>query len=222
MAINGESVAEKRSANKLMFTSTDENTVDFSHLFPKWKTHNDGSISCAPDEAGGCGSAKLVLRRILKINWAAKLVKNAEEIVTGCKVYDGQSSDCTPSTGLTSFLSSDIKKSIIIHCSCRNDTNDNILYYPTSEDLKHEGISHFRKHWGKGEPVIVKRVFDPSLASSWDPMSIWRGIQETADERVPENNTVVKVMDYLSQSEVCAECLLLILDFPPQLYFFVG
>ncbi|ONK54928.1 uncharacterized protein A4U43_UnF9610 [Asparagus officinalis] len=178
VADNGESTAEKRTAEKLMPLSNDENAIDFSHLFPSWKANTDGSIPCAPEEAGGCASSKLVLRRILKINWVAKLVKNAEEMVTGCKGSNPQTSD--------------------------NCTSCNILYCPTS-DLKHDGISHFQKHWVKGEPVIVKRVFDHSLASSWDPMSIWRGIQETIDERMPENSTTVKVTDYLSQSEVDIE-----------------
>lgn len=205
VVVNGESATEKRTADKLLSLSKDQNATDFSNLFPMWKANADGSVPCAPEEVGGCGSSKLVLRRILKINWVAKLVKNAEEMVTGCKVSDGQNLDnCASCTGRTPLLSSDSSAPILHCCSHRNDSGDNILYYPTSEDLKHEGISHFQKHWVRGEPVIVKHVFDHSLASSWDPMSIWRGIQETDDERMPENNTIVKVIDYLSQSEVCS------------------
>lgn len=206
VSINGESVAEKRTISKPVLPSMEENAIDFSHLLPGWKASSDGSIPCPPDEVGGCGYSKLVLRRILKINWAAKLVKNAEEMVTGCKVPDLQSSErCASCTGRTSILSRDSSRLILDRYSHRNNGYNNMLFYPKSEDLKREGIGHFHKHWVKGEPIIVKHVFDHSLASSWDPMSIWRGIQETTDVTTSENNTVVKVVDYLSRSEVDIE-----------------
>ncbi|KAL6538646.1 hypothetical protein OROGR_012634 [Orobanche gracilis] len=53
--------------------------------FSDWRAHSDGSMLCPPKTYGGCGSSVLTLKRIFKMNWVAKLVKNVEEMVNGCK-----------------------------------------------------------------------------------------------------------------------------------------
>nr|XP_029120456.1 lysine-specific demethylase JMJ25 isoform X2 [Elaeis guineensis] len=189
--------------DKSQLHSEDKNPIDFAHLFPKWKANSDGSIQCGPIEANGCGSSKLILRRIFKINWVVKLLKNAEEMVNGCKVSDPGSIDkCLSCMGSKTSLSGRSSESLLRQCSNRYDSG--LFYHPVLEDLKQEGIAHFHKHWAKGEPVIVKHVFEHSLASSWDPLSIWRGIQETTDERLNEN-IIVKAVDCLNHSEVDIE-----------------
>ncbi|KAF2316912.1 hypothetical protein GH714_042253 [Hevea brasiliensis] len=131
--------------------------LNLSAKYSDWKANRDGSISCPPKEYGGCNYSSLNLSRIFKMNWVAKLVKNVEEMVSGCKV-------------------------------CEAGT------LPIS-----------RKHWVKGEPVIVKQIFDSSSISSWDPMVIWRGIRETSDEKMKDENRVVKAIDCLNWSEVDIE-----------------
>uniref|UniRef100_A0A804PSP6 Uncharacterized protein n=1 Tax=Zea mays TaxID=4577 RepID=A0A804PSP6_MAIZE len=42
-------------------------------------------------------------------------------------------------------------------------------------------------------------AFEPSLSSSWDPLSIWRGIQEIRDEEMED--VIVKAVDCSKQSE---------------------
>lgn len=124
------------------------------------------------------------------MNWVAKLVKNVEEMVSGCRISDAGG---PPETRFN-----DPK---FCQYSHREACNDNYLYCPASADLKTDGIGNFRKHWKNGEPIIVKQVFDRS--SSWDPMVIWRGIRETADEKMKEvENRVVKAIDCLTWSEV--------------------
>ncbi|KAK8701594.1 hypothetical protein V6N13_019981 [Hibiscus sabdariffa] len=59
--------------------------LNFLHKFSGWKANSDSSIPCPPKEYGGCGHHSLNLNRIFKMNWVAKLVKNVEEIVSGCK-----------------------------------------------------------------------------------------------------------------------------------------
>ncbi|KAJ6853781.1 lysine-specific demethylase JMJ25 [Iris pallida] len=201
----GDHAGEKTYSDKRTLKSADVNAIDFSRLYPKWKANSDGSIPCGPEEAGGCGSAKLVLERILKINWVAKMVKNSEEMVSGCKVFDLEIDKCASCTANTSSQSNGSRESSLSQFSHRDDSSGNFLYHPVSEDLKHEGVRHFYKHWVKGEPVIVQHVFDHSLASSWDPMSIWRGIQETADDGTPETSNIVKAIDCLTQSEIDVE-----------------
>jgi lysine-specific demethylase 3 len=79
------------------------------------------------------------------------------------------------------------------------------VYSPVLEDLKYEGIIHFRKHWINAEPIIIRKAFEPSLSSSWDPLSIWRGIQEIMDEEMDED-VIVKAVDCSNQSEVIKKC----------------
>lgn len=192
-------VSAAANKDKSQSHSQDENPIDFTHLFPKWKANSNGSIPCGPAEAGGCGSSKLILRRIFKINWVAKLLKNAEEMVNGCKVSAPDNSDKCLSCAWSK--TSQPNELLLRQCSSRYDSSKNLFYQPVLEDLKQEGIGHFHKHWVKGEPIIVRQVFEHSLASSWDPLSIWRGIQETTDERLNEN-VVVKAVDCLKHSEV--------------------
>lgn len=159
--------------------------------FRDWKSNDDGSIPCPPKDYGGCGYSSLNLSRIFKKNWVAKLVKNVEEMVGGCRISD--------SSGPPQSEQNDLR---LCQYSHREVIDDNYLYCPNSEDLKTDGIASFRKHWKNGEPVIVKQVFDRSSISSWDPMVIWRGIRETADEKKKDENRIVRAIDCLDRSEV--------------------
>ncbi|KAG2551963.1 lysine-specific demethylase JMJ25-like isoform X2 [Panicum virgatum] len=181
----------------------DLNNIDIRSLVPTWRVSNDGSLTCGPHEAGGCGSSKLVLRRIFKINWIAKLVKCSEEMVNGCKVYDLQDECLSYSDGrqLELIGQHDLGLS---KCSNSDDISGNCVYSPVLEDLKHEGIMQFRKHWIKAEPIVIRKAFEPSLSSIWDPLSIWRGIQEIIDEEMDED-VIVKAVDCSNQSEVDIE-----------------
>ncbi|XP_057499087.1 E3 ubiquitin-protein ligase JMJ24-like isoform X2 [Actinidia eriantha] len=167
--------------------------LKLSDKFPNWKANSNASIPCPPKEYGGCGCLSLTLKRIFKTNWVAKLVKNSEEMVNGCKVFDVGSPE---ETGFNTRL---------CQCAHREDTNDNFLYCSTSEDIKIEGIGDFRKHWIRGEPVIVKEVCDGLSMTSWDPMVIWRGIRETTEEKMKDDNRIVKAIDCLDWSEIDIE-----------------
>ncbi|KAG4397467.1 hypothetical protein GLYMA_10G153000v4 [Glycine max] len=162
--------------------------------FPHWRSNDNGSIPCPPKECGGCGYSSLNLSRIFKMNWVAKLVKNVEEMVSGCRISNA---DGPPETGLN-----DLK---LCQYSHREASDDNYLYCPASDDIKTDGIDNFRKHWKTGEPIIVKQVFDGSSISSWDPMVIWRGILETIDEKAKDENRMVKAIDCLDGSEIDIE-----------------
>lgn len=177
-----ETLSEQVKPSRLKLTLADK--------FSAWKSNNDGSVPCPPKDYGGCGFSSLTLTRIFKMNWVAKLVKNVEEMVTGCKVYDIDSPQKTRSSDR--FCQS----------AHREDADDNVLYCPSSEDIKTEGIGNFRKHWIMGEPVIVKQVCDSSSISSWDPSVIWRGIRETSDEKMKDDKRMVKAIDCLDWSEV--------------------
>ncbi|KAL6649918.1 hypothetical protein ACP70R_014142 [Stipagrostis hirtigluma subsp. patula] len=189
--------------DKSFSQAIDLNIIDIRSLFPAWRVNNDGSITCGPHEAGGCGSSKLVLRRIFKINWIAKLVKSSEEMVNGCKVHDLESG-CLSCDDDRRLELTDQQNFVHSKCSNGDGISGSHAYSPVLEDLKHEGIIHFRKHWIKGEPIVIRKAFERSLSSSWDPLSIWRGIQEIMDEKMDEDVTV-KAFDCSNQSEVDVE-----------------
>lgn len=168
--------------------------LNLSNKFLNWKSDPHGNILCPPKDYGGCACSSLTLRRIFKLNWVAKLVKNVEEAATGCKINDA-----------ANLQSTELNKSKMCCCAHREEGNDNYLYCPSSEDFKREGIGEFRKHWVRGEPVIVQEVCESSSISSWDPMVLWRGIRETAEDKVKDNNRIVKAVDCLDMSEVEVE-----------------
>ncbi|KAL8107908.1 E3 ubiquitin-protein ligase JMJ24 [Apium graveolens] len=161
--------------------------------FSDWRANIDGSIPCRPKEYGGCGCSSLTLKRIFKMNWVAKLVKNVEEMVNGCKIHDTTSpEEAEHKTRLCQFAH-------------REDEKDNYLYCPSSKDVRAEGIGDFRKHWIRGEPVIIKEVIDISSMPNWDPVVIYRGIQVTAEEKTKDVSKDVKALDCMEWSEVDIE-----------------
>ncbi|CAN4078997.1 unnamed protein product [Withania somnifera] len=154
-----------------------------------WKANSNGSIPCPPKQYGGCSSSVLSLKRIFKMNWVAKLVKNVEEMVSGCKVCDSGDLE-NPSEGK------------LFQAAHRENGDDNFLYHPSSEDIRNEGIETFRKHWGRGKPFIIKDIYDVSSMSNWDPIEIWRGVRETTVEKAKDDNRTVKATDCFDWSEM--------------------
>ncbi|XP_065852548.1 E3 ubiquitin-protein ligase JMJ24-like isoform X2 [Euphorbia lathyris] len=200
-----QDLREAAAENQMGWRSRDKDSVfqqakeprlrfNLSEKYPDWKVNRDGSIPCPPKAYGGCNYTSLNLNRIFKMNWVAKLVKNVEEMVSGCKVHD-----------VSILPKTELNDSSLCQCAHREDNDDNFLYCTSSEDLKAKGISIFRKHWANGEPVIVKHVFDSSSISSWDPMAIWRGIRETSDEKMKDENRMVKAIDCFNWTEVDIE-----------------
>ncbi|KAL3750107.1 hypothetical protein ACJRO7_011138 [Eucalyptus globulus] len=167
--------------------------LKFTDNFPDWRAGSDDSIPCPPKKYGGCGYPSLNLTRIFKMNWVAKLVKNVEELVSGCKVNDSanQQNDGSSQSNFGQEASIPMKEG-----------KKGSLYCPTSHDIRAQGISEFRKHWFKGEPVLVKQVWDHSCISSWDPVLIRRGIQDMADEKMKYENKKVRAVDCLKSSEI--------------------
>ncbi|KAG5012540.1 hypothetical protein JHK86_024801 [Glycine max] len=162
--------------------------------FLHWRSNDNGSIPCPPKEYGGCGYSSLNLSPIFKMNWVAKLVKNVEEMVSGCRISNV---DGPLETGLNDLR--------LCQYSHREASNDNYLYCPAFDDIKTDGIGSFRKHWKTSEPIIVKQVFDGSSILSWDPMVIWRDILETTYGKAKDENGMVKAIDCLDGSEVDIE-----------------
>ncbi|XP_027105205.1 E3 ubiquitin-protein ligase JMJ24 isoform X1 [Coffea arabica] len=193
-------VVEVKMENQIAGESNDRESaleqVELSNVqlnllrkYSGWRAQREGNIRCPPREYGGCGCSSLVLKRIFKMNWVAKLVKNAEEMVGGCRVYDSGSEE------RTGF---DLR---LFQAAHRENDSDNCLYHPSAQDIKTEGIGDFRIHWSRGEPVIVKEVCDTSLMTIWDPEVLLRGIRETAEEKLKDANRTVKAIDCFNWTE---------------------
>ncbi|XP_059063428.1 lysine-specific demethylase JMJ27 isoform X2 [Cryptomeria japonica] len=179
-----------------------KNILEPSHMLPDWKANNIGSIPCPPKEYGGCGSHLLVLKRIFKINWIAKLKKNAAEMASSCKVPDASNifKPCTSCFKSDSYAKNALSDGKLRQAAYRESGNDNVLYCPTEHDIKDEGFEHFQKHWLRGEPVVVRNVLGHSSGVSWDPMMMWQAVQETNGKL--KDDTKVKALDCLDWSEV--------------------
>ena len=48
----------------------------------------------------------------------------------------------------------------------RESVSDNYLYCPSTSDVRHKSLEHFKSHWIKGEPVIVTNVLEYSSGLS--------------------------------------------------------
>ncbi|EOA37568.1 hypothetical protein CARUB_v10011895mg [Capsella rubella] len=185
-----ESSVEISGTNKIIgeITGVTKIKLNFSYKFPEWEANGDGSIPCPPKEYGGCGSRSLNLARIFKMNWVAKLVKNAEEIVNGCKVCD--------------LRNPELCDSRFCKFAEREESGDNYVYSPSLETIKSDGVANFEQQWAKGRLVTVKKVLDDSSCSRWDPETIWRDIDENSEEKLREHDPFLKAINCLEGSEV--------------------
>ncbi|KAJ6364090.1 hypothetical protein OIU76_029100 [Salix suchowensis] len=131
--------------------------------------HCNGSLPCPPGEFGGCGGSLLDLSCIFPLSWTKELEVSAEELV-GCYELP-ETLDVCSSCSLCSGLDCEtngIKK--IREAAAREDSSDNLLFCPPIMDICGDNLEHFQKHWGRGQPVIVRNVLQSTSDLSWDPM----------------------------------------------------
>lgn len=178
--------------------SCHENASDTSVEMPiEWAFIKDGSILCPPKEIGGCGGCNLELKCLLPENWISSLKGRVENVMSKCQK-------------IVQFVKGEPADPFKAACTAEG-CKDKCLYCSDSKNiLNEEELLHFRKHWAKGEPVIVKNVLEHTSGLSWEPMVMWRALSEHVDGRINSKMSEVKAIDCLAGCEVISTLLLII------------
>ncbi|KAG1327065.1 lysine-specific demethylase JMJ25 [Cocos nucifera] len=166
----------------------------WTRLAVMWKSHSSGSIPCPPTEFGGCGASLLDLMHMLPENWLLDLEARAKCLARkfgfpqqrGISVKVKCSCSCSGNKNSRKAAS-------------RENSADNYLYCPLSNDIKQDDLKHFQRHWIKGEPVIVRQVLEQMSQLSWEPALMWRAIR--GSKASPELSQL-KAIDCLACCEV--------------------
>lgn len=162
----------------------------------EWKSTSDRNILCPSNKMGGCGDCHLELKRIFPENWVSELVEKVEEVTRCCHLP----LISTTSTQCKCFEIGDDNK--LRKAASREGLEDNYIYCRTSRDLQQEGLQHFQRHWIKGEPVIVRNVFEHTSGLSWEPMVMWLALRGTQNSKNVSKLLEVKAIDCLACCEV--------------------
>jgi lysine-specific demethylase 3 len=113
----------------------------------------DGRIRCPPEELGGCGGRRMLrLKRMFPDNWLADLEADASAALPATfKIMKADDSvcPCYCSGNPTTIQSTKV-------ASARENSLDNHLYYPSSDNSEEDDVKHFQKHWVRGEAVVAR------------------------------------------------------------------
>ncbi|XAR53687.1 hypothetical protein NMG60_11022336 [Bertholletia excelsa] len=175
-------------------------------ISPKWKAfNNEGSIICPPVAFGGCDDGLLDLKCVFPLHWTKKLEESAEQIV--CSYDFPEALDASSCCSLCKRMDKARESQLLQEVASREDSNDNFLYCPTVQDLSDENLEHFQKHWGKGHPVIVRKVLKSTTDLSWDPIVMFNTYLEKSSIRSRNSKEAIKTTDCLDwcEIEICSK-----------------
>ncbi|XP_059432802.1 lysine-specific demethylase JMJ25-like isoform X2 [Corylus avellana] len=172
------------------------------HVKPNalWKAKEDGSIPCAPKDMGGCGHCVLELKCVFSENLVSELVRKAEEIARTYKLMDMTAIPLQRCLCFNSVGDVDLSNDKLRKAASREDSDDNYLYCPRAQDIRHGDLKHFQCHWSRGEPVIVSNVLESASGLSWEPLVMWRAVRQLKHIK-HGRNLEVKAIDCLDWCE---------------------
>ncbi|GMI85165.1 hypothetical protein HRI_002185800 [Hibiscus trionum] len=165
-------------------------------LLSEWQVKGNGDIPCPVERLGGCGHERLELKCMVPANWISFLKIKADRLVKLHKLEDALGT----LTGNCSYINSD-NKTGVMNQAIHKDCSDNYLYSPSAKDLQQGGLESFRRHWIKGEPIIVRNVHELTSGLSWEPMVLWRALRDVSKTK-GSSNVNVTAIDCLDLCEV--------------------
>lgn len=179
-------------------SSSNEGKADTPPITSAWRAEINGRIPCPPIARGGCGTTILSLRRLFEANWVDKLIRNVEELT-----IKYQPPIVDPSLGclMCRSFGVDATQNSVRKAASRETSPDNFLYCPDSVRIGETEFGHFQWHWTRGEPVIVRNVFDKASGLSWHPMVMWRAFRG-AKRILKEEAATFKAIDCMDWCEV--------------------
>ncbi|XP_039819572.1 lysine-specific demethylase JMJ25-like isoform X2 [Panicum virgatum] len=166
-----------------------------------WKAKSDGSITCPPNELGGCGGSLLDLKCLLPEKMLSELEEKADRIVRSeifAKAVARSSGQCPCYDHLGNIRAQDVREA-----ANRKGLTDNHLYCPGATGIKEDDLEHFQVHWARGEPVIVSDTLQLTSGLSWEPLVMWRALREKkTNVKVEDEHFTVRAIDCLDWNEV--------------------
>ncbi|PWZ15005.1 Lysine-specific demethylase JMJ25 [Zea mays] len=158
----------------------------------KWEADPGGTIYCPPSELDGCGNHVLELKQIFETDRLIKLEMEALRLSNQIEPSDISSIDICECSCSANNVSS--RKA-----ATRENSTDNNIYCPISDNGGPDDLKHFQKHWVKGEPVIVQGVLSEMSDLRWEPEKMWA---EVHDANTSSEMKSVKTTDCMSCCEV--------------------
>ncbi|RLN42252.1 hypothetical protein C2845_PM01G35740 [Panicum miliaceum] len=166
-----------------------------------WKAKSDGSITCPPNELGGCGGSLLDLKCLLPEKMLSELEEKADGIVRSeifAKAVARSSGQCPCYDHSGNIRAQDVREA-----ANRKGLSDNHLYCPVATGIKEDDLEHFQVHWARGEPVIVSDTLQLTSGLSWEPLVMWRALREKkTNGKVEDEHFAVRAIDCLDWNEV--------------------
>lgn len=179
--------------------SGSDRTDDTPPVTSAWKAKINGGIPCPPKAKGGCGITILSLRRLFEANWVEKLIKNVEELTVK---YQPPNIDLSLGCSMCHNFGEDaIRNCSARKAASRETSHSNFLYCPDAVEMGEIEFEHFQRHWRRGEPVIVRDVFEKGSGLSWHPMVMWRAFRG-AKKILKDEAATFKAIDCLDWCEV--------------------
>ncbi|XVE99006.1 hypothetical protein REPUB_Repub03eG0159100 [Reevesia pubescens] len=167
-------------------------------LLSKWQVKGNDDIPCPVEILGGCGHEHLELKCMLPANWVSMLKIKAERLVKFHKLEDALGT----LRGHCSCLKFDNEIGIVNEAirlsASREYCSDNYLYSPSGKDIQQGDLEHFRWHWIKGEPVIVRNVLELTSGLSWEPMVMWRALRDVSKKDSSNVNVELNIHKFFN------------------------